>query len=441
MNRLAEWRPALAAAIVLAVLAAAYQVARYRLAAPLVARVPHSPPPKAPATPAPEVLPAPAPPGPPAPAPARVATPADTATGCLAGPLQFVRGSPASRRPRLVRRYVGTVGGQPATALLEWQNPDSITGSFYLHRRGPEYILHSIAKRAGRLALSVSREHPDFDNVGEWRLPARPDTVLAGTWRTAAGGQPFRLRESYAGAARLAIQTTHLQGGWSIAYEVGDEACGHVPEVNHDFLHLLAPAGVPATLRPVLSPTRAARWRTVRTRREADAQVTYRLTVRLNDFGLLSYQTDYLADPYGGRPQWEVIGSPLFDLASGRACSLSSQLRPGYRLALRRLIAWHLQHDAQFAGKEWKWAAKDQAQLAGDTSFSNSLWLLRDLAPLSNSCVLTSEGLELTYWTCSLSSYCMGSEYDTVLIPYRGLRPLVRPGTPLARLLKAHGLW
>ena len=438
MNRLADWRPALAAAVILAVLATAYQVAPSQPATTPVLAAPRLAQPEAPAY---KKLSAPPDTLAPEPAPTRAATPADTVTGCLAGPLQFVRGSPASRRPRLVRRYVGMVGGQPATALLEWQNPDSITGYFYLHRRGPEYILQPLTTRAGRLALSVSREHPDFNNVGEWRLPARPDTVLAGTWRTAAGMQPFRLRESYAGAVRLAIQTTHLQGGWSIAYEVGDDGCGHVPEVSHDFLHLLAPAGVPAALRTVLSPTRAARWRTVRARREADAVVTYELTVRLNDFGLLSYQTDYLADPYGGRPQWEVIGSPLFDLSSGRAFSIGSQLRPGYRPALRRLIAWHLQHDAQFAGKEWKWAEKHPARIVGDTAYSSSLWLLRDLAPLSSSCVLTSEGLELTYWTCSLSSNCMGSEHDTVLIPYRGLCPLVRPGTPLARLLKARGLW
>jgi hypothetical protein len=434
MNRLAEWRPTLAAAVLLAVLAAAYQVAAPSLpaAAPVMAAPAYKV--VLPASPPPDTLIL-------EPAPTRTATPADTVTGCLAGPLQFVRGSPASRRPRLVRRYVGTVGGQPATALLQWQNPDSIIGYFYLHRRGPEYTLYTRQIKAGQLVLTVFQEHPAADDAGEWRLPARPDTVLAGTWRTAAGVQPFRLRESYVGAARLAIKTTHLKGGWSIAYEPGDEDCGHIPLISYDFLHLLAPAGVPAALRPVLSPTRAARWRTVLASREADARVTYGLIVRLNDFGLLSYQINYLADPYGGRPQYATIGSPLFDLASGRGFSIGSQLRTHYRLALRRLIAQHLQHDARFADYEWQWAEKHPARTMGDTALTNSLWLLRDLAPLSNSCVLTSEGLELTYWLGSLTSNYAGSHHDTVLIPYRELRPLVRPGTPLARMLRARGLW
>jgi hypothetical protein len=61
--------------------------------------------------------------------------------------------------------------------------------------------------------------------------------------------------------------------------------------------------------------------------------------------------------------------------------------------------------------------------------------------PLSGSYVLTSKGLELTYWMGGLSSNYAGSSHDVVLIPYAELRPLVRPGTPLARMLWARGLW
>ena len=55
--------------------------------------------------------------------------------------------------------------------------------------------------------------------------------------------------------------------------------------------------------------------------------------------------------------------------------------------------------------------------------------------------MLTSEGLELTYWMGGLAE--VGSIYpdQTVLVPYRELRPLMRPGTLLARMLRARGLW
>jgi len=53
--------------------------------------------------------------------------------------------------------------------------------------------------------------------------------------------------------------------------------------------------------------------------------------------------------------------------------------------------------------------------------------------------VFTGDGMELEY---PLNSFVEATPLEdfTVLIPYAELRPLVRPSTPLARMLRARGL-
>ena len=55
---------------------------------------------------------------------------------------------------------------------------------------------------------------------------------------------------------------------------------------------------------------------------------------------------------------------------------------------------------------------------------------------------LTGPGLEATYYGGTL--FGGGGPLEprySVRVPYQALSPLVRPGTPLARLLQARGLW
>jgi hypothetical protein len=55
---------------------------------------------------------------------------------------------------------------------------------------------------------------------------------------------------------------------------------------------------------------------------------------------------------------------------------------------------------------------------------------------------LTATGLEATYYRSTLSGG--GGPLEPcypLLVPYAELRPLVRPGTPLAHMLRARGLW
>lgn len=442
MNRLTEWHPTLAAAVLLAVLAAAYQVAPSGAATAPAVAAPHLAQPEAMAAPASEVRPAP--PDTPAPEPAPAA--ADTVSGCLAGPLRFVRGSPASRRPRLVRHYVGTVGGQPATALLQWQNPDSITGVFYLHRGGPAYTLElpSGRPRPGHPVLAVYQETPTEGGMGEWRLASRPGSRLAGSWQTGPRGRPqaLALRESYAGAVPLVIGATCLRGGWAAGYETGYAECYNLPTVRHEFLQLPAPAAVPLALRPLLSPGRAARHRATRAVHSSVGEVTVSLTILLNDWNLLSYKTLYTTAlfPGFGTADYAFTGSPLFDLITGQVWPLARLLKPGTRPALSRLVARHLLHDPKFRDYEWSWAQKPVSQLANDSAIYNTLWLRRAVVPRPEAYAFTSEGLELTYYPGNLAEHRMSPEWvTTVLVPYRELLPLVRAGAPLARLLRARG--
>ncbi|MDO7877693.1 hypothetical protein Q5H93_23355 [Hymenobacter sp. ASUV-10] len=371
-------------------------------------------------------------------------TPADTASGCYSGPLRFVGGSPATRRPWQLRRYVGTVGGQPATALLRWQNPDSVSGSFYFHRAGAAYTLQPAAgSRPGRPMLAVSRHDLSIgdSSAGRWQLPDRPGAVLRGTWHAATGHRPFVLRESYAGAVRLTIETTYLTGGWSTAWEPDYEGCPHVPTVRHEFLHLSGGRdGVPAALRSRLSPGPAARRRTTQLVRDAAARVAVGLNVQLNDFGLLSYTTTTEYYSYDtGRLFEESAGSSLLDLVGGQAWPLDRLLLPGSWLPVRRLAAWHLRRDAYFGDIEWEWQRASPAA-AYDTTYRYESWKQPDLAPRPWTWVLTGAGLELTYGYETLNAL-NARGWDTVLIPYAELRPLLRPGTPLARMLAARGMW
>jgi hypothetical protein len=380
------------------------------------------------------------------PAPMLTFNPTDTVSGCLAGPVRFVRGSPASRRPWVVRHYVGTVGGQPATALLQWQNPDSITGIFYLHRGGPAYTLTLPIgrQRLGHPVLDVYQETPTEDVVGEWRLVGRPSSRLAGSWRGGPQGrtQALALRESYSGAVRLAIAATCLRGGWAAGYETGYAECYNLPTVRHEFLQLPAPAAVPLALRPLLSPSRAARHRATRAAHSSVGEVTVSLSVQLNDWNLLSYKTLYKTAllPGFGTADYTFTGSPLFDLATGQVWPLARLLKPGARPALSRLVARHLLHDPKFRGYEWSWAQKPVSQLTNDSAIYNTLWLRRAVVPRPEAYAFTSEGLELTYQPGNLAENRSSPEWvTTVLVPYRELLPLVRPGAPLARLLRAQG--
>ncbi|MGI4869609.1 MAG: hypothetical protein ACRYFX_00350 [Janthinobacterium lividum] len=426
-----DFRPSLAAASLLAVLAGTYEAAVQW--------------PGRPATPVTEATrPKPEPAAAPVASAAAPSASASTPDNpdCLPQPIRFVR----TRPNPMPHRYQGLVGGEPATAELRWMRPDSVTGSFYQWQRGPEYQLAGYGSRRPPFVFTLSSNYPDYGRTdGTWRLTGPLGPMLRGVWVNAAGQRrPFVLRESYASGVRYEVQGLLLSGGKPESGGIDGFACA-VPSHSRDYLHLVLPPGSSPALRRWQAPPLAVRRRQLRAAYPQDSEGSSSIQVRLNDFGLLSYETDEYERPFGGQPDYEVLGT-LLDLRTGQQLDPTNQLVARHRPALRRLVAHHLLHDANFdiINKDhyarWLWEEPDAPDAAADTTYSLSLWKQRRLAPLTNQAVLTAEGLELTYRMGDLSD--AGTAPDqTVLVPYAELRPLVRPGTPLARMLKARGLW
>ena len=408
-NMPAAWRTLLAAAVLVAVLASAYRVAVRRLApAPMLAARPAIPPATAtrPATLT-------------AAAAARVAEPEPEPAPCPPQRTVFSAGGAAAQRPVVVRRYVGTVGGQAATATLQWQTPDLATGSFYLHRGGPVYSL--TFSRPGRAEVADDQGDRNALDQGTWQLTTSvAGPLLAGTWRRAGRVQQLRLRESYAGALRYTFKERTLSDGYRVP---GD--CDYVPAMYHCLLALASPRAAPPVLRTRLAGSPAALRRRVELdckTHDSDATGTYEDEVRLNDFQLFSYQTSSYVHAYGGTPD-VATESWLFDLRTGKALPIASQLMPGYARPLRQLLTWHFLHAPGLAPDR-------VADLGNWATAEGSYTPLLRLPDYNEALTLTGAGLEAAY-----------EQHTRVLVPYRKLRPLVRPGTPLARMLRARGLW
>ena len=447
-----DFRPALAAILMLAVLAAAYEAA-VRLSHPAATRQPAAPAARVPAdTVAPlaseEAAPAPTASPPP---------PAAEPPPCPVRPLRFMPLTLSDWRTVGMHHYVGTVGGQPATVLLEWPTLlNGISGTFYLHRGGPTYTLRLGEGKLweGHLAAPPVLQVGDPVGAGgrsEWRLSSWPGAVLRGTWHDTTGNRPFVLRESYAGAVRADVQMLKLEGGHPYQSPYGDRAC-RWGSYNYTYLQFQAPWAVAPALRRTLGPPSAI----MRRRLRAIYNDTYneeRLLTEflLNDFHLLSYLVErsstFAGDEHGD--SWAEYY--LFDLATGRKLTIASQLRPGYERRLSRLIQYHLLHDEQFnfINKDhratWNW--RDSTGQA--TNLVTPPDRVSDEQQGDPSDLfLTGSGLETSYPGAALfdtsnnDDYLgLGKNYYPIAISYRELRPLVRPGTPLARMLRARGLW
>ena len=352
---------------------------------------------------------------------------------CPPRPRRFSRG-----RRLVLHRYVGTVGGQPATAFLQWHHADSITGSFYLHRRGPEYRLNPLPGRRGQVRLSVSSDYDYQAGTGEWNLTSGPGPVLRGTWHDTTGYHPIALRESYAGAVPAELRTLWLRGGEPRTHRYG---CA-VPSYWKQYLFLPTPSAVAPALRRFLHSSLAAHRRQMLHELESsDERTTTLYQLEINDFQLLGYRVlhfgQYAEDEHGD--YW--TDSFLFDLVSGRALIPESQLRPDHDEPLQRLLRQHLLHDAKFAAvneahrEAWLWL--DAANQAGSLPGLPEHIQNDDTQGL----FLTATGLEASYPASQMYADHLNRGDVTVRIPYAELRPLVRPGTPLARMLAARGLW
>lgn len=349
----------------------------------------------------------------------------------------------ATERTRVAaptRRYVGTVGGEPATVALRWVRPDSVVGSCYFWRQATAYTLTTTTRRQpGRLHLglppaTVFHQPPTAPVApqGYWQLTSGPGPQLRGYWRDAAGQpQPLVLHESYRGGVRYTLENLCLTAPAS-----GEDE--RRAEHKSDFLRLLGPAAHSPLARQ-LYPGRAER-RTQLLDNEGDAFYSSTIAVQLNDFDLLSYYQFDILDPFEGRNDLSLTAT-LLDLRTGRELSVTGQLLPGYQRPLRRLLTWQLQHNPQFNYLEPEQNPAD-AHAWGWRDARGQPTPLIPLPTEGEALALTASGLEATYYGSTL--FGGGGPLEPrypVLVPYQALRPLVRPGTPLARMLQARGLW
>lgn len=330
-------------------------------------------------------------------------------------------------------RYVGTVGQAPVVLELTIKPPDTVTNtvelycSYYYERQGAELRLEPAGAYQPGQPLTLREGAPRPDNpdettpTGRWRAAQSAGPVLTGTWESADGRRqlPFRLREDYTDAVRYELLTGKLQG--PPCPLVAEGASPRIPEVERTFLHLLGPDTLRPALRVLQAPVPEQRRNQLAVELDqADCAGSFGfyggVNVALNGYGLLSvmlYEGSYSGGPYpSGTETFET-----YDLRTGRALKRADWLRPGREEALRRLLLRRLRASPYAQG-----VSRPDIEAAQ----------LPDLG-------LDSEG-----------AYCpLGSlvgvphviEGVPVVVPYRELRPLVQPGSAVARMLQRRGLW
>ena len=333
-------------------------------------------------------------------------------------------------------RYVGTVNGRPVLAEVKlWTElriaayPDTVweaklEGRFYDRASG----------EAGWLG-NEQGFHPDqwlettytdytkspagygirFPQLCAEQPPGGP--LLTG-WFTPPGqqrAQPVRLREEYTDGVRYELLTESSRAPDSLAAD--EQLLGG--SVERTYLHLLGPD----TLRPALArlqcPGPAARHRA----RLADARPLFDhagsrdfLDVTLNEADLLAYTHDVRIEYTHSRSYEETTRCHLLDLRTGRDLMVARQFRPG---ALQRLLTRQALADTARAQNRAYWWRAGQLPLAD--------------AQLT----IYPTGIRATYLEHESEEERYG--YGQ-LLTWASLHPLLRPGSPLHRLLRVRGL-
>lgn len=325
-------------------------------------------------------------------------------------------------RPLHEHRYVGTLGGRAIVVQLS-VGANSVVGSWYYRtaRQPHERQLVFRRRRGGQVVLAEENNPSaptDADTAAaEWHLRWPLGRVLAGQRRAVrgAGRLAAQLREDYSQAVPYQLLRLTARGN-----NCPEEPGRSQPYFSSQFVHVLSADSL--RLAQWQAPRPAARRDSLRRwlLSESCQQASQTITVTLNDYGLLSYNVWMQGYYYGAHPEHDQTGF-IVDLRTGREWLAEELLRPGTERALRKLLARHLRHDYpdMNEGDNWHWET---------------------VPPLPGSFTLTPSGLCAGYGDYALAAYA-ASYANTTTIPYAELRPLARPGTPLARLLRARGLW
>jgi hypothetical protein len=350
------------------------------------------------------------------------------------------------------------VGGQPVTVELtigpNFEKPGTMVcrGSYYYGRHpAGQLLLQSPPSWRPRLALALTETAADTTHrpTGRWLATQPAGPVLSGTWRSPAGQVlPFSLREDYTdGQGHLmAVKYELAEAAAKVPCrperkedETAAEYRKRVATIDHGysqlFLHLLGPDTLRPALRGLQCPAPVARRRLARaTAAEDDGCKLYStsLTVDYNDYGLLAW-TEYSMEEfaYGARPAHRIT-SGVHDLRTGHALRLEDLVRPDTDTdtLLQRLITRSiLRHDAP-----------DIDLTPGATMPVRTA----DQAPLSTVISLTAAGLSFAYHCDEFTrlSFMDGSAIVfSVPVPWAELLPLLRPDSPVARMLRERGIW
>jgi len=327
----------------------------------------------------------------------------------------------------LYRRYRGQVAGRPVIVELNLNRLSGmpkgsqlqLTGSYYDLATGEQHTLRLDGLFSPTASLAF-REEANAVEGEVWRATQPLGPVLSGTWQASPKAPllPFDLREDYTGAARYELLTEGTTGGRGVN-AFGDPARSYI-EVT--YLHLLGPD----TLRPALARLQCPVPVHRRRERRALDQVTspqdmanvysQSLDVTLNEQGLLAYEIYTVEDVVDHRRAQHTWSNVVYDLRTGKQFGLLDLLRPGADTTVERLITRQIRR--------------------GDPEYAAYMQL--DSEPLPDEdFALTPTGCEVTYQTAPEDEPFY---YYTVKLTWAELRPLLRPGTPLNRLLVARGL-
>lgn len=331
------------------------------------------------------------------------------------------------------RRYVGWLGSRPVVVELfvgreyAGQALPQVSGRYYDARTGTEHMFSAVdfyPRR--RIQLKTYAEN---DSAEYWRLLQPPGPWLTGN--VTAGGQPLRrftLHEDYRQAAALAVCSAVMYGRSMQAYgqEHESELRQYRGFCRRQYIRLLGKAAQRPALQRAFSsrPAQIRAWLLQEVGEETELlQIDdYEFGLKLNDYDLLSYTRTVSTDADGANHPDSSFEEFSYDLRTGRRLSLATLLRRGSGPALQRLLLRYMDQNYLQGLREWhndpQYRIEELENLNQTDSFS-----------------LTPTGLSMTM---ILGPHAMGP--TTIVIPYAALRPLLRPRTPLNRVLAARGL-